>query len=218
MKYPPGFPEDLHPPVDQALAEAELRFRAGAKNTPDDDDNAFQGLALEFMKTTVAAFGRQACEAGRAGTWTGEDIRREVDEFVQRAVLYAAHELLPAAVGGDTDIPLWYEVKEELRRSEEWTTHLQERTQVARGQFAPDDRPRTSISLDSQEGRKAAVDAYIQEVLDETGLKITRKDIWEKVGYADASEFERWQRCDKRASRTAHERFTAVLREKPHLR
>ena len=46
MKYPPGFPEDLHPPVDRALAEAELRFRAGAQNTPDDDDNAFQGLAL----------------------------------------------------------------------------------------------------------------------------------------------------------------------------
>ena len=131
--------------------------------------------------------GRQACEAGRAGTWTGEDIRREVDEFVQRAVLYAAHELLPAAVGGDTDIPLWYEVKEELRRSEEWTTHLQERTQVARGQFAPDDGPRISISLDSPEGRKAAVDASIKEVLDETGLKITRKDIWEKVGYNGAS-------------------------------
>jgi len=68
MKYPPGFPEDLQPPVDRALAEAELRFRAGAKNTPDDDDNAFQGLALEFMTTTVATFGRQACEAGRAGT------------------------------------------------------------------------------------------------------------------------------------------------------
>ena len=95
---------------------------------------------------------------------------------------------------------------------------MQERAQVAGAQFAPDDQPRTSISLDSPEGRKAAVDAYIQEVLDKTGLKITRKDIWEKVGYKDASEFERWQRCDKRASRTAHERFTAVLREKPHLR
>ena len=58
----------------------------------------------------------------------------------------------------------------------------------------------------------------IKEVLDETELKITRKNIWEKVGYKDASEFERWQRCDKRVSRTASERFTAVLREKPHLR
>ena len=218
MQYSPGFPEDLQPPVDQAFAEAELRFRAGAKNRPDDTDNAFQGLVLEFMTTTVAAFGRQACEAGRTGRWTGEEIRRHVDEFIQQATLYVAHELLPVAVGRDTDIPLWYEVTKALRQSEEWTTHLQERAQVAGGQFASTDQSKTFVSLDSPEGRRAAVDDYIREVLDKTGETITRSDIWKERRYTNATEFERWQRCDPKASKTAHERFSSLLKEKPHLR
>jgi hypothetical protein len=66
-------------------------------------------------------------------------------------------------------------------------------------------------------GRRAAVDAYIREVLDKTGKRITRTDIWKKAGYRSRTEFERWERADPRLNRTAPKNFTRVLTEKPHL-
>jgi hypothetical protein len=73
-------------------------------------------------------------------------------------------------------------------------------------------------SSDSQ-SRRAAVDAYIEEVLNKTGKKITRTDIWKHARYKSRTEFERWERNDaKNPNRTAHHRFTRVLSEKPHLR
>lgn len=44
--------------------------------------------------------------------------------------------------------------------------------------------------------RKALVDRFIERVLEETGQKITRTDIWRVTGYSEATEFERWQRRD----------------------
>jgi len=67
------------------------------------------------------------------------------------------------------------------------------------------------------EERRAAVDAYLQEVLDKTGEKLTRKSIWMKAGYKNRSEFERWERADSRATKTAHNTFVRVLTDKPHL-
>src|ERR1039457_6422185 len=72
-------------------------------------------------------------------------------------------------------------------------------------------------SSDSQ-SRRAAVDAYIEEVLNKTGKKITRTDIWKHARYKSRTEFERWERNDaKNRNRTGHHRFTRVLSEKPHL-
>src|SRR3984885_16086353 len=68
------------------------------------------------------------------------------------------------------------------------------------------------------EERKAAVDAYIQEVWERTNKKITRKSIWLKARYESPTEFERWQRKDPRTTRNVHERFVRILIEKPHLK
>lgn len=66
--------------------------------------------------------------------------------------------------------------------------------------------------------RRAAVDAYIEEVA-KKGKRITRTDIWKKVGYKSRTEFERWERNDpKHPNKIAHERFTGILTEKPHLK
>jgi hypothetical protein len=68
-------------------------------------------------------------------------------------------------------------------------------------------------------GRRAAVDAYIEEVFRRTGKHITRKDIWRHARYKTRTEFERWERNDaKRPNKTAHKRFTRILTEKPHLK
>lgn len=66
--------------------------------------------------------------------------------------------------------------------------------------------------------RRALVDEYITEVLQKTGKRINRTGVWKKAGYSTRTEFERWQRQDHRATKTADENFTRILREKPHLK
>jgi hypothetical protein len=76
-------------------------------------------------------------------------------------------------------------------------------------------------TLDSKStDRRALVQAYIRQVLEKTGKRITKKDIWSRAGDTSRSEFERWERKDpKNPNRAADERFTRLLtEEKPHLR
>ena len=70
----------------------------------------------------------------------------------------------------------------------------------------------------SKSERRRAVDTYIEEVLKETGKKISRKDFWKAAGYGTPSDFERWQRCDPKTTKAAKLNFARVLREKPHLK
>lgn len=79
-------------------------------------------------------------------------------------------------------------------------------------------------SLEAQAGttvaqqRRAAVNAYIEEVRLETQQRITRKEFWTAAGYDDATEFERWQRDDPKTNKAARRAFDRVLTKKPHLK
>ena len=67
--------------------------------------------------------------------------------------------------------------------------------------------------------RRAAVDAYIEEVFSRTGKRITKTDIWKSARYKSRTEFERWERNDlEHPNKTANQRFTRILTEKPHLK
>jgi hypothetical protein len=78
--------------------------------------------------------------------------------------------------------------------------------------------PAVSGTKDGTDRRKA-VDAYIEDVLSQKGIRITRTDIWKQARYKSRTEFERWERNDpKNPNKTAHERFTRILTEKPHLK
>ena|ERR1019366_5918373 len=71
--------------------------------------------------------------------------------------------------------------------------------------------------------RRAAVDAYIREVLTTTGKVITRTHIWKKAGDKSRAEFERWEshwyeKRGRKPNRAANRRFTRILAEKPHLK
>jgi hypothetical protein len=59
--------------------------------------------------------------------------------------------------------------------------------------------------------RRAAVNSYLDAMLQKTGKRLRRKDIWKAVGYETRTEFERWERNDRRANKSAHERFTLFL-------
>jgi hypothetical protein len=78
--------------------------------------------------------------------------------------------------------------------------------------------PAVNEASNSGTDRRKAVDAYIEEVFDRMGKRITRTDIWKSARYKSRTEFERWERNDHRATKTAHQRFTRILSEKPHLK
>ena len=217
MEYPAGFPKDFQQPVDRALAQAERAFQEGARDLFANNHRAFQDLAVAFIHTTVMAFGAQACECGRAGKWTGEEIRWGVDEFLRLASIYTTYTLLPTSVRPHDAEQLARRAGEELRRSEAWAAHLQDR-EVAAVSSPQQTMSTTTLSFDTTEGRRRAVDAYIAEVLEKTGQTITRADLWRKAGYAVSTQFQRWQRCDKKTSKSADKKFTELLLQKPHLR
>jgi hypothetical protein len=60
----------------------------------------------------------------------------------------------------------------------------------------------------------ARIDGFI-ETLSKTGRKITRKHIWMVAGYKSRTEFERFQRCDPRTTKSAAASFQRVLSMKP---
>jgi len=61
--------------------------------------------------------------------------------------------------------------------------------------------------------RRAKVEMFISSV--GKFRAITRKDIWTVAGYSNATEFERWQRDDERATESAVHNFTRVLNMTP---
>jgi hypothetical protein len=76
---------------------------------------------------------------------------------------------------------------------------------------------------DGRMDRRAAVDAYTDEVLKKTGNRIARADIWKSAGYRTRAEFERWESYwyeahGRKGNKSANRRFTKVLNEKPHLK
>lgn len=80
------------------------------------------------------------------------------------------------------------------------------------------DAPTVQNQNGSDTDNRGAVDAYIEEVFSRTGKRITRRDIWKSARYKTRTEFERWERRDRRATKAASERFTRILTEKPHLK
>jgi hypothetical protein len=71
-------------------------------------------------------------------------------------------------------------------------------------------------SLSSPKGdRRILVDQFIARVMDSTTRKINRADIWTAAGYLDATEFQRFQRHDKRTTRSAVANFSRVLNMEP---
>jgi len=70
--------------------------------------------------------------------------------------------------------------------------------------------PTTTANGENGMDPRAVIDAFIGK-LAEAGHKITKKDIWTVAGYGDPTEFERFQRGDARATRSAAAAFNRVL-------
>lgn len=142
----------------------------------------------------------QIPEAERASAWhvgaiTGEALSHLALKLRAEALKNATEGGFPEANNGS--------IPESVGREPERTTS------------APGD---SAAKNGTGTDRRKAVDAYIEEIFSRTGKWITRTDIWKAARYKSRTEFERWERNDRRATRTAHDRFTRILSEKPHLK
>ena len=85
------------------------------------------------------------------------------------------------------------------------------------------DQPVKSPIDSAAASRRAAVDAYIEEVFMATGRRITRTEIWKKAGDKSRTEFERWEslwyeKKHRKPNGAANRRFTQILTNKPHIK
>jgi hypothetical protein len=140
-------------------------------------------------------------------------------------LLYWERMMLQDLSGG---IPAEYYVAEspdaiaaqaEIRRMvQEWTRKGYQRIAesrlglIADRRAAPDHSEKSDLvpQIHGAVSPRERVEAYIQRVLDETGERITRTDIWQVAGYEDATQFERFQRNQK-ASAGSRTKFVRVL-------
>lgn len=107
-------------------------------------------------------------------------------------------------------------IREQRKAKPEMTPELSERSDH------PAKRARSRISKKEKDPiaaeRETAIQAYRDEVFEKTGKRITQTSIWKSAGYKHRAEYERWKRNHPRATRTADERFTRLLKNKPHIK
>lgn len=65
--------------------------------------------------------------------------------------------------------------------------------------------------------KRTAVEAYRDEVFEKTGQRIPQAAIWRAARYRTRTEYERWLRNDKAATKTADRNIRRVLTQKPHI-
>jgi hypothetical protein len=202
-----------HPPCD-------LRYRAGTLETGESVPAEIQVKVEEFNDLL--------CELEK------EII--EIREYEHLSATYRVDDDDSGAIAGEsgchkqtTELPTNALNNEQERRST--IQRMQEKPEASKicedpgPAPQPDRRGGSSKSPKAQPEedpvaaqRRRAVDDYIAEVLEKTGKRITRTDFWKAARYRTRTEFERWQRNDPRTTRTANERFTRLLQEKPHLK
>jgi len=159
-----------------------------------------QPQTLQLCKAVVGALTPQFCAEAR------KDKRQHV-------ALYWMSDLLDSLLNANCDSRHEkHALEEQVKRSDEWLNLARELTR-------PPEENTTNAAISNGTNRRAAVDAYIDEVFQKKRRRIKRTDIWREAGYKSRTEFERWERNDcKNPNRTAHEHFTRILTEKPHLK
>ena len=181
-----------------------------------DDCQTLKSATTRYAATAVLAFAKEVCDLARTGFPHVDRLRSIVDARVETVIHHAYFRL-----GLDdylkevwrTDYECQREVSAEIKRSAGWFAFLSDfAAATANGPL-----PATEASARSTNAQR--IDAYIAEVRHRTDRKkFGRIDIWQDEGYADGTEFERWQRDDPKTTYTARRRFERVLATKPHLK
>jgi len=202
------------------------RPRGGISAFLDDIPNSPTHGQWEIIGGTLApafeALARRAAE-GIASEKTTDLLKAWIERLVQEG--FGTKSISTGEVFMIGDI---YEASESLCRmlesralqSEfEERRHMHQMTRLISDRLYEKRSPSTGQVTDQEvpirEDRRSLIDRFIAKVLEDTGKKINRTAIWRGAGYRDATDFERFQRNDKRASKTATANFFRILRMEP---
>jgi Helix-turn-helix domain len=120
MDYPTGFPEDLKPPIDEALATAELLFFEAKSKLNFWRAYDAEPLIFAFVKLVFFAFAHQMCRSAeeRREGWNLERVRRELDRWFHRLLIFTWQDKHPIPEYVDREFMegSWKKTK----NSEEW--------------------------------------------------------------------------------------------------
>ncbi len=73
----------------------------------------------------------------------------------------------------------------------------------------------TCSAVETGRSPREMVDAFLQNCLEATGVRITKKMIWRAAGYTQRSEFDRWQAEKPSATKSANASFRRILAMSP---
>ncbi|MBI4464859.1 MAG: hypothetical protein HY647_09170, partial [Acidobacteria bacterium] len=157
MEYPQSFPTHLQPPIEAAIAEADIEFVKAKKRLRSrcyGNEYAVGRLILKFVKKVFFALAGQARQAVAEGLWTGERIRSALDDFLHKLIVEAYHQKntqdgpLLEILESDATRRMEQEVKE----SNEWVEHQEQLVAIAKARATPNSIHR-SIPKNLRDGR-----------------------------------------------------------------
>src|SRR5260370_37326194 len=133
MRYPNDFPEHLKPPVDSAIAQAEIDFlqaRTEGKAVDYSFSEIVDGLIYRYIHGVVCASAYQACRAFEEGAWNGERVRSAMDEFLTELIRKIYHEKHPNP-GEFSHGKFWENARRSTKNSDDWRKIQAELKRVA---------------------------------------------------------------------------------------
>jgi len=213
---PTYFSGNLWPQTNVILLKAQRNF-------------PLQTQILKLCEHVIREMTPLFCEAVNAGKMTANEVLSErLGGMADLLRAICQRNYGSSSLGGLSDRA--YQFFSEIRDSDEWLGFSNSIAEVDRlrterkqtdatQQETRHARNSDKIAQNVGSDRRAMVGAYIEEVRTKKGKRITKKDIWTAAGYQTRTEFERWERQDsKHPNKAAHENFTRILREKPHLK
>jgi hypothetical protein len=143
MTFPSGFPDR----AQSAVVAAQIRAITRMENelsclvAPPGSTKAqhLSKLGRAYLMEILAVFAREACELGRAGTWTTRRIELEVLEFMRQLAIDFRSEY--SHIGMLDMIDHWGAIDpvvlREIKLSDKWKAYLEELLEIAELQSAP---------------------------------------------------------------------------------
>lgn len=229
MDYPQGFPAESRAKVEAAKIRAGREF--DSMRTKVRWKSEIEALFWTYVLTPFLVFAR---EAYGLRLWTIDKMDQNCREFLRRLAIAAYYEKGKAAGLSDMidnfSCDIRWEAEQVIQKTSQWRKyenillkfavkgHLGKgTTEVPSASPGVEGSNREVQSAWSKtgEGLPASIAAFRATVLQRTGKRIAKKDIWIMAGYNDATEFERFQRNDPRTTETAKANFHRVLGMEP---
>ena len=186
--FPPGFPTSLALKARVILADVVREF-------PDRSN------VKRLCKELVSRYTELLCTGVRSGVLKAHEAPNEVNTTIDHVLVANCareHER--------------FEIQRAVINSDEWHAMLAQLLECESDAHPTDAKPADLAKAISPTRQR--IDAFLQ-TMRQHGHRVSRKDIWRVAGYEDATEFQRFQREDSRATAGSRQQFDRILSLRP---